>query len=250
MRDTRCRLLGWVAPNLDGVFGRFPLSLLCVVAFTVNSLIDPVTLKIGSVPLKIFGDGTGAKIGSALSVAFLVTLGVVLFAEKRKLTTGVAFAVGLMCSFGAAIICLMADRIEARPWLLLVGLLFLLGLAPYLPMRGSNGTIWLFNYRLWVAWLMSVLAVIFFVFGAAAIVGSLNYLCGVDLSEGTFKRILILAVGFVGPVYWLSQQPRRFDEAAVEGPQIEPISQMAAAIVKYILVPLLLAYAAILHATL
>jgi hypothetical protein len=225
-------------PDLGSTVGRFPLSTLAAVAFASYYLVWPDHLR----------NGVDTSIGLALCAAFLSSLGVTLCAEARHSHRGLTLGAGVAVSaiFGA--LCLAGPRIELNPELLLGGLTLLVGLAPFVRGPGDNAMFWLFNHRLWVGWAMSVLAALIFAGGASSIVESLHYLFDITLPENTHQRIWVLAGGLIGPVYWLSQVPRRFDVPAVEGPQTETVSQMTAAIAKFIAVPLLLIYAVILHA--
>jgi hypothetical protein len=225
-------------PDLGSTASRFPLSALAAVASASYYLVWPHHLK----------NGVGTSIGVALCAAFLVSLSVTLFAEARHVHKGLTLGAGVVVVVIFVTLCLVGPRIELNPVLLLGGLLLLVGLAPFVPAPNDNATFWLFNHRLWVGWAMSVLAVLIFAGGASSIAESLRYLFDITLPENTHQRIWLLAGGLIGPFYWLSQVPRRFDEPAVEGPQTETVSQMTAVIAKFIAVPLLLIYAVILHA--
>jgi hypothetical protein len=225
-------------PDLGSTAGRFPVSAIAAVAFASYYLVWPDHLR----------NGVDTRIGLALCAAFLVSLGVTLFAEARHAHRGLTLGAGVAVSAIFAALCLAGPRIELNPMLLLGGLLLFVGLAPFVRGPSDNAIFWKFNHRLWVGWAMSVLAVLVFAGGASSIAESLRYLFDVTLPEDAHQRLWVLAGGLIGPLYWLSQVPRRFDEPAVEGPQTETVSQMTAAIAKFIAVPLLLIYAVILHA--
>jgi hypothetical protein len=225
-------------PDLGSTAGRFPLSALAAVALASYYLVWPDQLRLG----------VAARPDLPLCAIFLASLGVTLFAEARHAHSGLTLGAAVAVSAIVVTLCLAGPRIELNPILLLGGLQLLVGVAPFTRWRSDNATFWLFNHRLWVGWAMSLLAILVFGGGVSGIVASARYLFDITLPENTLERIWVLAGGLIGPFYWLSQVPRRFDEPTVEGPQTETVSQMTAAIAKFIVVPLLLIYAVILHA--
>ena len=84
--------------------------------------------------------------------------------------------------------------------------------------------------------------------GLSAIHATLNLLFGLGLSSRWLERIWTVSLGFVAPVSFLAFAPRRFNDKITEREEQDFTMRAAAALVKFVLVPLLLVYTAILYA--
>ena len=114
--------------------------------------------------------------------------------------------------------------------------------------RGErNAAFWLFNHRLWLAAALGLIGAVLFGGGLSIILETLNFLFGLELPQIWHERIWTIALGFLAPVSWLALAPQNFTDR-VSGEETEFTIRAVATIVKFVLVPLLLVYTAILYA--
>ena len=114
--------------------------------------------------------------------------------------------------------------------------------------RGErNAAFWLFNHRLWLAAGLGLIGAVMFGGGLSIILETLNFLFGLELPEKWHERIWTVALGFLAPVSWLALAPQNFTDR-ISGEETEFTTRAVATIVKFVLVPLLLVYTAILYA--
>jgi hypothetical protein len=132
--------------------------------------------------------------------------------------------------------------------LLLVVLILAVGLAAYCGRERRNDSFWMFNHRLWLAAALAGLGAVLFGAGLSIIAETLHYLFGIELPTRTHVYIWKVAFGLLAPVSWLALAPTRFDETiGMEGGR-EFTVRAAAGLVKFVLVPLIFVYTAILYA--
>ena len=134
------------------------------------------------------------------------------------------------------------------PYLLFGALLILVGLSGHLGRGESNATFWLFNHRLWLGALLALVGAGLFAAGLSAIIQTLNLLFGLVLPPHWQEHILTVAICFVAPVSFLAFAPRSFGDPITAQEEGDFTMRAAAALVKFVLVPLLLVYTAILYA--
>ena len=120
---------------------------------------------------------------------------------------------------------------------------------PSRPPRNRNATFWLFNHRLWLG-------------AALALVGAGLFGCRPrrhrrDVEPPVRPRAALRtgksiwyasALGFVAPVSFLAFAPRSFTDPITAREETDFTMRAVAALVKFVLVPLLLVYTAILYA--
>jgi hypothetical protein len=156
---------------------------------------------------------------------------------RAQVTRGVAWLAGI-----AAIALLVSFQWEV--WLavpLLFAILILgVGLSGHLVAGERNGSFWLFNHRLWLAAALALLGAGMFGAGLSVIVLTLNFLFGLDLPATLHRDINTVAFGFIAPVSWLALAPRSFTDQLGEQEEREFTTRAVAALVKFVLVPLLL----------
>ena len=137
----------------------------------------------------------------------------------------------------------------AQPLSLLFGaLLILVGLSGHLALRESNATFWLFNHRLWLGALLALVGAGLFAAGLVAIIETIKLLFGLSPPGHAQEHIISISLCFVGPVSFLAFAPRSFDDPITAREESDFTIRAAAALVKFVLVPLLLVYTAILYA--
>lgn len=236
------RLAARKLPEMGRVAQRFPWAVLAALAFAAYFLFGlhrtpdwPETVRLWRIP-------------AALTCALLWAIAAGLIAQARRLDVRTGHALALAGFLIIALLAVVADRIDLSAGPVLGALSLVVGLAPYLTRGARQGAFWLFNHNLWIGFLAAVVAASLSGLGLSAIVETLRYLFSVPISYEVHEKIWAVACGLIGPIYWLSVIPHDFEAEAVEGPQVEFTSRAVALVVKFILVPLVLAYAAILHA--
>lgn len=223
-------------PDVSAAYSRFPLAVMLAAFFTIYNL--------------AMGDLFAAenKVVGTLAASFLWVVAVDLFCEAHeapRYTRGIAWFLGV-----AAIALLF--QYEWQVWLwwapLYAALILAVGLAGYAAAPERNGAFWLFNHRLWLAALLALVGAALFGAGLSIILESLNFLFNIGLPTRWHEHIWTIALGFFAPVSWLALAPAKFGERVSEGEQTEFTTRAVASLVKYVLVPLLLVYTAILYA--
>ena len=229
---------GWKArfPLAAAALERFPLAIAIATSFTLYALIlDDVS----DVALRVM---------QFLVASFLWVVAVCFFAESQ----GHAFrARALLWSGGMLVLALLfwlAWDIWLVPWLLLSGLLLLPPLAGHLGRGETNETFWLFNHRLVLAALLAGVGAVLLLLGLLATTQTVDFLFGPGVPEELFKYAWAISLGFISPVSFLALAPRSFSDRITEKDEGEFTVRATAALVKFVLVPLLLVYTTILYA--
>jgi Domain of unknown function (DUF4153) len=128
------------------------------------------------------------------------------------------------------------------------GMMLALMLAPFLRRNAHQGAFWLFNLRLFTAAMLAIVIGLVFGLGATAVLSGLNFLFALHFYGDTHSNIWNIAVGFVGPVYGLSLVPANFiDEIDMASHRGTLMERGVSILVNYVMVPLALIYALILH---
>jgi hypothetical protein len=223
-------------PNLGVILSRFPVSaaysvLLCLVLNAGNGW---------------NGDDNAVWAGSA---AFLASGAVHLFAESRRLerlpSIIIATAAGLVAG-GAG---LLSGLLHTSLLFLFCGLVLALMVAAYLKPGIAQGALWLFNFRLGLAALLAFVVALLFAAGLSAIVEALRFLFDAPLPSALHDHIWITAASLVAPLYGLSLVSKDLDETVdIAGQKNTLLERGVSVLVNYVLVPVIVVYAVILHA--
>ena len=112
----------------------------------------------------------------------------------------------------------------------------------------SNDNLWLFNHRLWLGALLAGAGAGLLAAGLVAIHETIKLLFGLTIAQNAAEYILTVSLGFVAPVSFLAFAPRSFTDTITERESQDFTMRAAAALVKFVAVPLLLVYTAILYA--
>ncbi len=238
-------------PQLAAVLGRFPLAVFAAVALAAYLLADLNRVE----PDSANAEWRKVKLPLGLAAAFLWSSGVTLWAEARG-SLGLSTALSIAGWCVLALLLVLSNAIDLAMPLLAAGLLIGLGVAPYigreLPGGGTspNAAFWLFNHDLWTGAAAAIITVVLFAGGLSAIIATLDYLFGFKFPIRVHEKIWIVATTIFGPLYWLSLAPRTFESPhpdSAEGVQLDLVSRAIGVLGRFVAVPLLLVYCAILH---
>ena len=224
-------------PDISAAAARFPLAVAIAAALTAYKLYH------GS----MIGDAE-FRVLAWLAASFVWVVSVDLCAESQRRSPQTRVLLWVM---GIAVLGLLL-WLDTAIWLnarLLVGSLILaLTLAGHLGRRETNETFWLFNHRLWLGALLAGVGAGLLGAGLSAIHETIKLLFGLTLSPHAHEYIWTVCLGFVAPMSFLAFAPRRFADPITEGERRDFTMRAAAALVKFVAVPLLLVYTAILYA--
>jgi hypothetical protein len=223
-------------PDLSAAASRFPLAVLIAGLLTFYRLNHDFARD---VDLRIMG---------ALVASFLWVIAVDFYVESGARSY---FARAVLWIAGLAVITLLFWffwDVWLSPHLLVGALLILVGLAAYLDRRQSNETFWLFNHRLWLGAALAGLGAGLFAAGLAAIFQTLTILFGIILPLHWQEHVITVSLCFVAPVSFLAFAPQSFTDPITAREEGDFTMRAAAALTKFVLVPLLLVYTAILYA--
>jgi hypothetical protein len=217
---------------------RFPITALFLLLPAINAslLIEEHGL---------FSDGKNDFVVPFLGGA-LASLAASLFWESRTRDPWVRHCGAIIAAVFAFALLWLHAATHTIEWVLLLALVGLVPVSPYIG-RGSAAAFWLFAVRLGVALLLAWLALLLFAGGISAILASLTYLFGVAVPERLYSHIWAIAAIFAAPLFGLGQIPRNLGRAPdVDGRTYG--QRGVRALGEFVAVPLLLAYALILHA--
>ncbi len=223
-------------PDVSAAVSRFPLAVVIAALFTAYKLTHD---NIGDAESRVLG---------ALAGSFLWVVAVDFYVESQKRSFPVRVALWVIGILVIAVLFRFGWDIWLSPPLLLGGLLILVGLAGHLGRGESNSTFWLFNHRLWLGALLAVVAAGLFGAGLSVIHETLNLLFSLDLPSKWHEYIWTVSLGLIAPVSFLAFAPRAFADPITTREESEFTMRAIAALVKFVLVPLLLVYTAILYA--
>ncbi|MEL6373184.1 MAG: DUF4153 domain-containing protein [Pseudomonadota bacterium] len=259
--NVLARLASTLIPDISAL-QRFPVPVALALALTLL-----LQAKIETVMPGAWGDG---RYEVALVLGFLAALATTMGVDPKG-RGGLMPA--LMAALAAGLMGLLVWQAEAlalQPTALGLALALSISLAPFIA-RHHDLTYWRVSHDTWVGFAMACLAAIIANGGLLAILATLKYLFGIEFPSRIAGHISVIAGCFIAPVVWLGLMPRRaegaqhteaaerVDDGDEEGgneDDNEDDSAIAFAfiniaitgIVTYVLVPLLLTYAVILHA--
>ncbi|MEQ1520998.1 MAG: DUF4153 domain-containing protein [Aestuariivirga sp.] len=228
-----------LAPDIAAVLARFPIP---------AALSVLLSLYVNFVSIGSSLNDEGEVIAGA-AAAFIAAGAAHLFSEGRGLTR----LTGILLAFAAAVLAgafgYFTKVFDSNLLFLFAGLIPVLMIAPFLKDNAKQGALWLFNLHFGLAVLLSVVVAVLFAAGLSAIVESLNFLFNASLPNNLHEHIWSTAASLVAPIYGLSLMPKNLDEevdiASQKGTLLE---RGVSVLVNYVLVPVILIYAIILHA--
>lgn len=194
------------------------------------------------------GDDPG-YVMAGCAAAFIGSGAAHLYAEGARLSRAGGIVLALAAGAAAALLGYFTTVFETSLLFLFLGLIPVLMVAAYLRAGVHQGAIWLFNLRFGLAALLAAIVAIVFAAGLSAVVEALNFLFEAGISYHLHERIWGTAASLVGPIYGLSLMPRDLDEELdLAGQKDTMIARGVSVLVNYVLVPIIVVYAAILHA--
>lgn len=221
------------------VLERFPLAILAAVLLTGFLLLELQRV--------LWPSDLAWRLPVALATIMLWAAAASLVAQARGWPLAPDLSLGIGGAVVIALVSAAGQRAGFSAPMLAAGVAGLLLLAPYLRRGAYNPAFWRYAHDLAVNVTLAALAVALFAGGLSAILETLRYLFGLSVAPILHEKIWVLAGCLVGPVYALSLLPEDLSRAVEEGEQHEFTSAAIAVLVKFILAPLLLVYAAILH---
>lgn len=216
---------------------RFPVPALALALLALH-----VNLAIAD--LHPFGDAED-DVGVGLAAAALAGLAATLAAEARR--PGAAWRHGAAAALALVALALIVFERPAATlqWALVAALAGAVPLAPYLG-RGRSIQFWFFALHLGFAAALAVLALGLFAGGLSAVFASLTYLFGLPVPDRLYAHLWAVSGLFAAPLFGLGQVPR---DLAAEPPRLTGLAERGMrALGDFVAAPLLLVYAAVLHA--
>lgn len=216
---------------------RFPVAIAALAVFVVA-----VNLEIAEITA--LGTDRLTRFGAATSSAAALATAAILFFEVRGRAGVRAHLVSLLLALVAGVAVWRWRDLGVAPAALLAGAALLVPLAPY---AGRRRGFWSFVWALANAAALSFVAIAVFCAGVSAILASLEYLFDLDVESSVYGHVWSTGLGFVGPLFALSQVPTAFPEADEPDPKDFIVAGIRV-LADFVAVPLLAIYAAILHA--
>ncbi|MEO0619074.1 MAG: DUF4153 domain-containing protein [Pseudomonadota bacterium] len=246
MKSLQARWLARLPSALGEGIGRFPVATLCAIALCIFA-IGHVEKAWGHV-----ADADAFRIIAACVNAALLCVCVTLFCEVRSATRAAVLGANAVGVLVVAALTATAQSLDLVPLALSAALLIGTALAPFVVRPRANEAFWLFNHDLWFGTVFAIVAGLLVALGVSATIGTINYLFELPIRDETWPTIWILSLGFVAPVYWLQAIPAVYPASMVSETLEDRATddlpyRMIVALVGFILVPLLLAYTAILY---
>ena len=229
-----------LVPDIAAVLTRFPIptALSVLLCAYVNFI------SIGS-----YLNDEGYVIAGA-AAAFIASGAAHLFSEGRGLSRSTSVLIAFAAAAVAAALGYFTKVFDSNLLFLFAGLIPVLMIAPYLKDNAKQGALWLFNLRFGLAVLLSIIVAALFAAGLSAIVESLNFLFDASLPNNLHEHIWSTTASLIAPIYGLSLMPRNLDEEVdIAGQKDTLLARGVSVLVNYVLVPVILIYALILHAS-
>ena len=225
-------------PDLEAVFRRFPVAMMCAVALTGILMLTGFNIR---------DEHLGGAAGG-LILGFYCCILLQLAAESRPSASRyLGFA-----KFGVVLLAVLLSAFWQElafivPLAIVAAIVFLGNAAFWRRERNDKG-VWLFTQKLWVGAIFAAVGSGIFTAGTFAIVAALKILFGLDVDELATHIILPIGLTLLAPAYWLGTLPYA---RSVEGETFDTISFEARALGflgTWILAPLTLIYGLIVLA--
>lgn len=229
--------IGYMVAVVRGAAVRFPLTFLGALALTAIAVLEIHDAK-------IFEKDMLARSTVFLMQAVVLSLGVHLLGEGRRWLQGKTILVALPLLGLLALTAYLPDYFGAMQFFTAAAAVLFLLFAGFVGRYVSEDTVWLFNYQSAFAVVLGGIATLILCLGLCAILASIKYLFGVDISGKIYGDVWVIGGGLFFPVYVMASVPRDLNDQS-------PICAMPVGIsfiANYLMVPMMLAYTAILYA--
>ena len=227
-----------LVPDLSQVIRRFPIPVLAAVMLCAYLLIYYSNAAYIN-QLQIYAGCAAFLAGGAGHI----------YAEGSRRNRIANILIALALALAAAALMYFNRVFQSAPQFFFGGVVLALMIAPFLRRGVGQGAVWLFNMRLWLAALLAIVVGTVFGLGLSAVLAGLDFLLGFKIDNSIYERVWILATALVAPIFGLSLVPRRLDEAIdITSHQGNLLERGVSLLVSYVMVPLALVYALILHA--
>jgi Domain of unknown function (DUF4153) len=183
----------------------------------------------------------------ALAGAFLAAVIVELVAEGRELNKMVKLT--CVIGVGAAIAALQVfhGRLYDQSAVVIGALGLGLMTAAHLRTNAGNESLWNFDLRLGIAVATGILAFLFACGGLSLLLVSIHYLFEINLPDRLYAHIWATGAALIAPLFALAMIPAELDQPFVPSADPDLLERAVAAVLKFVLAPLVLAYALMLH---
>lgn len=239
---------------------RFPIACLFVLTFAVLVLYYINQKTFGSEPSfgLLFGSGLAAY---AAMVMVLMVEGKTLWGKGQDKTSQspsvfkflsffkfsswpVQIAVGLILITASY----FYTHLSFFPPLLTLAIILFIGSAPFWVLGRDDDRVWDFTHKIWVAVIFTIAGSILYVLGLLSILVAMNSLFGLNIEDLITEFFIPLGLTFFAPLAWMSMIPKpdETDENGLRGENF--ISNAVGFLGTWLLVPMVLIYAAILLA--
>jgi len=234
--------LSRLIPDLSQTVARFPVPVLVSVLLFIYANLDIANYVQE-------GWESNNPVYLAGAAAFMAGGALHYFALGRGLARGTDILLSLLAAALVGAAAYYAQPIRLSWLFLFAGLLLVLMIAGFLRQGASQAALWLFNLRLGLAALLAVIVGVVFAAGLSAIVESLKILFEVGLPSELHGHIWATSASLVAPIYGLSLAPRDLsEEVSLAADRDTLLERGISVLVNYVLVPIVLVYALILHA--
>lgn len=239
--------LSSLVPEIGGALRRFPeASLVALVGTVLGCLLAAEVLDTNLAVYALLLDAY-----MTLIVLWPVSFAIGLYAERHgvpPLRRALAFAVAV-----AILGLLVTFRFSADVSLplLLAFTMLTPAIAAHLRQSKDNAAYWVFNHDLWLGFAMAVIGGTLVALSLMAIYMTLSALFQFDVGSTVYRCTMVVAASLAGPLIWLTLAPRGpahgevHRETSIDTQQTS--SRAIALVSKFILVPVLFAYTAIIY---
>ena len=229
-------------PNLADAAARFPGPV--IASFAMGSAANLMIAHKDFAGRQFYSDLLWS--GAA---AFLASGCTHLFAEAAGWHRQRGAGLAILTGFLAALAYWFHTELGLHRIFFTAGLVLLLLSAAFLRAGASQAAFWLFDLRLGVAALLSVVVTGIACGGITAILKSLEFLFEVSVPNDLYPHVWVTGATVVGPIYGLAITPKSLEEEInVHEYQSSMLERGAAVLINWVLVPLTLIYAVVLYA--
>ncbi|MCW8986334.1 MAG: DUF4153 domain-containing protein [Gammaproteobacteria bacterium] len=226
-------------PVMKQVISRFPVAFIFILLLTIISL-----LLLHSVEL--FSKGIMAKLYLIMGFGTMAHVSFKLYVENKSCSL-LKYGIGsLILTFIIIFYAVVLLDKAAFSSILFFSLALALSwmFAPYISRKSSENSVWYFNYQTGVALFFAAIAAVVFGGGLSLLLLSIGYLFEVKVPNILYGDIWIITWGILFTSYVLSNIAKTFDYEDESCAFPKGIGFIA----NYILVPLMVAYIAVLYA--